>query len=171
MLKIEKEDFGKNIGRIIYWNNHYYYGGHDSGWTRKNCGLYAMKRLLFVLGKHDEVNKGLWYRFTDSQLRELDLPANQDENIPLCLLRTLMNDLGVPAIYNKIYDKEGDDISTGGDAMTPDESITYWTRRLENLELSENRDVDQINDAKKSKEQMEEFKIKHTNNVNRLLNR
>ncbi|GHT56788.1 hypothetical protein AGMMS50233_09390 [Endomicrobiia bacterium] len=114
VLKIEKEDFGEDIGHIVYENNHYYYEGHDNGWTHCNCGLYAVKRLLFVLGKHDIVDKDLWYRYTDSQLREmlLEIPerereTNQNVTIRSGILITLMDDLGVPADHCKIYGRTG----------------------------------------------------------------
>ncbi|GHT52681.1 hypothetical protein AGMMS49990_09330 [Endomicrobiia bacterium] len=169
MLKIEKEDFGEDIGHIVYENNHYYYEGHDNGWTHCNCGLYAMKRLLFVLGKHDIVDKDLWYRYTDSQLREMCSTPDQSEHIIASILRTLMEDLGVPAEHNKIYDRDGDDISTGGDARTPSESIVYWTAAIE--QARQDQDGGRERMAREAKERMEEFKVQHTEKMNRLLNR
>ncbi|GHT55289.1 hypothetical protein AGMMS50233_04980 [Endomicrobiia bacterium] len=125
MLKIEKENFGEGIGHIVYdENNHYYYEGHDTGWTHCNSGLYAVKRLLFVLGKHGIVDKDLWYRYTDSQLRQTDIALDECETIIPCTLKTLMEDLDVPASYRGIYDKNGDELEW---VRTLNEKIAHYT--------------------------------------------
>jgi hypothetical protein len=124
MMKIENEDFGmdvkdkKYIGHIVYWNNHYYYRGHDRGYTYHNCGLYAMKRLLFVLGKHPDTGIGedLWYRYTDKELRDMLVRITGNENNrketefigSFILQRLIQERFGVPDKYNKgIYGADG----------------------------------------------------------------
>jgi hypothetical protein len=120
MMDIEKEDFGEGIGKIVHnGDNHFQYVDRNGqqyheGQTNANCGLYAMKRLLFVLGKRGEVevSENLWYKHTDQELR--DKLANmlkgekfrfQDEYIDAIYLRTLMRDIEVPIEYCKIYGK------------------------------------------------------------------
>jgi hypothetical protein len=55
MKKIGRENFGKEIGRIVFEFNHFTYrdstGVHEGQSGNVNCALYAMKRYLFVLGR------------------------------------------------------------------------------------------------------------------------
>jgi hypothetical protein len=73
---IATEHFGKKIGRIMWDNGHFWYrddaGDHNGQPVGDgiNCGPYALKRLLFVLGRHNIVDKNLWYQRTDMELRE-----------------------------------------------------------------------------------------------------
>ncbi|GHT61908.1 hypothetical protein AGMMS49531_09380 [Endomicrobiia bacterium] len=135
--KIEKEDFGEGDGYIIYENNHFYYKDHDNGWTYNNYGLYAVKRLLFVLGRRGIVDEDLWYRCTDRQLRGLFIPPDQNVMLSCSQVRTLLEDFGVPPEYNIVYDKDCVDKSTGVDAPTTSEGIAYWTMRIEHAILNQ----------------------------------
>jgi hypothetical protein len=75
-MHIATEHFGEEIGCIQLYDNHYRYndskGDHDGPQTHNNCGVYAMKRMLFVLGKHPDtgIDEDLWYRYTDYELRD-----------------------------------------------------------------------------------------------------
>jgi hypothetical protein len=128
MMNIEKEDFGENIGRVIFnGTNHYYYRDdrrdHHGQSGAANCGLYAMKRLLFVLGRHKIVDEDLWCRHTDDQLREmifellggelasesLRIIKEHTEMISAGYLRTLMKNIGIPPERCLIY-YENDEI-------------------------------------------------------------
>ncbi|GHT48630.1 hypothetical protein AGMMS49936_11240 [Endomicrobiia bacterium] len=196
MLKIEKEDFGENIERIVYENNHYYYRGHDNGWTRKNCGLYAMKRMLFVLGKHNEIDKNLWYKYTDSQLREmlLETPgheraANQNTLILCSDLKTLMEDLSVPADHRELYGKTG--LALGGNTISESVQLAVilhenarqdlerysndGTRRLsypgENIEVRTKQLEGREKEAREYVELCRRIEREHRKKMNRLLNR
>jgi hypothetical protein len=117
MMDIEKEDFGENIDRVMHKGIHFWYENHDKGGTHMNCGLYAMKRLLFVLGKHGLVKEDLWYRYTDVELRDMlvnisgyEKDRKQSETIWINILKTLMRDVGVPEEYCKIDHDFGDDV-------------------------------------------------------------
>jgi hypothetical protein len=110
MMKIETENFEGRIDHVCWWSNHFYYYGHDNGQTHANCGLYAVKRLLFVLGKHKIVNEDLWYRYTDAELRDILVTISKDETdrnqnniISAYRLVVLMNRLGIPAAYIGVY--------------------------------------------------------------------
>jgi hypothetical protein len=132
MMKIEKEDFGSDItdinrvGRIVYDTNHYYYRDsngypHNGQSGDGNCGLYAMKRLLFVLGKHGIIGKNLWYENTDKDLRGMVVKMtgagkykHHSEMIGAPILRTLMRDnLNVLINYCEVYDRSGYSIEGG----------------------------------------------------------
>ncbi|GHT47514.1 hypothetical protein AGMMS49936_08390 [Endomicrobiia bacterium] len=170
MLKIEKEDFGENIERIVYENNHYYYRGHDNGWTRKNCGLYAMKRMLFVLGKHNEIDKNLWYKYTDSELREMDVGPNQDNPIFVGQLRTLMEDLGIPPKYREIHSRTGGEL-VGIDGGTINEHIAFYTAMVDSESGDPLVDLNtKLHDCDRKK-WWENRKIEHDKKMNRLLSR
>jgi hypothetical protein len=80
MMKIEKEDFEGPIEHVIYHNYHFHYKHHDKGQTYANCGLYAVKRLLFALGKKGIVAKDLWYKYTDVELRDMIVKISGDES-------------------------------------------------------------------------------------------
>ncbi|GHT39001.1 hypothetical protein AGMMS49593_09320 [Endomicrobiia bacterium] len=170
MLKIEKEDFGENIERIVYENNHYYYRGHDNGWTRKNCGLYAMKRMLFVLGKHDEIDKNLWYKYTDSELREMDVGPNQDNDIFVGQLRTLMEDLGIPPKYREIHSRTGGEL-VGIDGGTINEHIAHYTAMVDLVSGDPLVNLDTKLFYSNTKKWWENRKIEHDKKMNRLLSR
>jgi hypothetical protein len=92
MMKIEKECFGEN-GYIVFNGHHYWYedsmGPHEGQSGDANCGLYAIKRLLFVLGRKGIVDKNLWYKYTDDDLREMLPEVLVDKNFRL-------KDPGVP---------------------------------------------------------------------------
>jgi hypothetical protein len=120
MMDIEKEDFGENINRVMRVGYHFWYENHCSGRTHLNCGLYAMKRLLFVLGKHGVVDENLWYKYTDDELRDMianisgyEKNRNQSKFIEGNILKTLMRDVGVPERYCKIYDESGEEALAG----------------------------------------------------------
>ncbi|GHT56281.1 hypothetical protein AGMMS50233_07750 [Endomicrobiia bacterium] len=156
MSKIEKEDFGEGIDHIVCENNHYYYKDHDNGWTHCNCGLYAVKRLLFVLGKHDIVDKDLWYKYTDSQLREmlLEIPerekeTNQNVTIRSNTLKTLMEDLGVPDDHCRIYGRTGLIL----DASTVSESVQFAVNRHEDAR----KDLEEYNRGVRTALDFEEY--------------
>jgi hypothetical protein len=118
---IATEYFGEEIGYIVCEGNHFYYkdsaGDHDGQSGAANCGLYALKRLLFVLGRKDIVAENLWYEYTDSQLREKIAKMVRAEYArevvrPTTLisarhLRKLMIDINIPSWYCDFYDRKG----------------------------------------------------------------
>jgi hypothetical protein len=121
MIKIAKENFGKNIGHVESNRaDHYYYrddrGEHHGQSGAANCGLYAMKRFLFVLGRHNIVDKNLWYRHTDDELREMVFDSlggevlevkNHNVTIDSNYLTTLMNNIGIPPKQCLVHFKGG----------------------------------------------------------------
>ncbi|GHT45285.1 hypothetical protein AGMMS49936_02270 [Endomicrobiia bacterium] len=101
-----------------------------------------MKRLLFVLGKHGKVDKGLWHRYTDSQLRGMDLPAHQVDQGKFLYdtnLKTLMEDLGVPAEYCGIYNTDGEKVA---EALSLNEIVARRTKVRKQAE----HDLDEFNE-------------------------
>jgi hypothetical protein len=145
-MKIATEDFGSDvtdinhIGHIVYDDIHYYYRDHNNrshnGQSGSgNCGLYAMKRLLFVLGKYKLVEEDLWYKYTDVELREKIVRITgaekykcQSEIIGAPILRTLMRDIfKVPVKYNEIYDRSDQPIESGfmPPLLSPDETDAH----------------------------------------------
>jgi hypothetical protein len=70
MAKIATEDYGPNVWPILYVGGHFIYGPFD-GNTYSNCPLYALKRFLRHLGILGIVDKDLWYRWSDKQLRNI----------------------------------------------------------------------------------------------------
>jgi hypothetical protein len=115
MTNIEKEDFDEEIGCVMWHNGHFWYRDrkrdHDGLQTPNNCGLYAIKRLLFVLGKHGRVAENLWYKHTDQDLRDKlakmlkgEKYKYQDNTIHGFYIRTLMRDIGVPIEYCRVCD-------------------------------------------------------------------
>jgi hypothetical protein len=108
MSKVEKEVYPNQIKSIIFTGNHYYYDGFDNGQTEQNCGLYAAKRLLRHLGQNGIVDKDLWYRYSDVELREMvvSIAGNEyrSQAKPLYELtvRQLLIQLGCPNEYIKI---------------------------------------------------------------------
>jgi hypothetical protein len=123
MINIGRRGCVLGIGRIIVavpevkgGVGHFYYrdtkGTAYEGHTYANCGLYAMKRYLFVLGRHGEVSKTLWYEYTDQELRDkmAALPGgekfrSQDSPMGDKYLVTLMISIDVPIHYCKVYCK------------------------------------------------------------------
>jgi hypothetical protein len=125
MKKIATEDFGEDIGRVIFnGTNHYYYRDkrrdhHGQPAGTNDCALYAMKRFLFVLGRHPGtgIDKDLWYRHTDDQLREMifeslggelgykghEIIKKHTETIESAYLKTLMRNVGIPPERCFIY--------------------------------------------------------------------
>jgi hypothetical protein len=71
MEQIEKENYGPNIKPITFMGNHFYYNTPNDSSYRNNCGLYALKRLAHHLGQKDIVDKQLWYRYPDQELRNM----------------------------------------------------------------------------------------------------
>jgi flagellar basal body-associated protein FliL len=115
-VNIGRGGFGEGIGSIVRKNGHFTYrnanGTPYEGQTHYNCGLYAMKRFLFVLGRHGLVDKNLWYEYTDQELRDklAEMPKGarlKSQGEPICAryLKTLMKDIKIPIGYcSKIYD-------------------------------------------------------------------
>jgi hypothetical protein len=73
MLRIFNEVYSGGIGRIRN-NPHYWYEdgsgrSFDNGQTNANCGLYAIKRMLHHLGQLNLVDKDLWQKYPDRELR------------------------------------------------------------------------------------------------------
>jgi hypothetical protein len=119
---IATEHFGDNIGRIMWDNGHYWYGddmgNHDGQPVDDgiNCGLYALKRLLFVLGRHNIVDKNLWYQYTDMELRkfvfgkwEPNLERFYNEAMaPEYLVELVQIFVGDTGDYRWIYDRHNE---------------------------------------------------------------
>jgi hypothetical protein len=111
MMKIEKEDFEGTVEHVIWNNNHhFYYKHHDNGQTYANCGLYAVKRLLCALGRNNIVDKDLWYRYTDAELRDMIVKISGDEKyrdqgtMPDAVhIARLMDSLGIKPPYNGVW--------------------------------------------------------------------
>jgi hypothetical protein len=125
-MRIATEDFGEGIGRIMCDNGHFWYRDgrrvdHDGLRTHNNCGLYAIKRMLFVLGKHSDtgIDEDLWYRYTDDELRcyfdkkwyGRDV-VHMEYNPTLTpgFVSKLMRELGVEAKYCAIYDRHSNPV-------------------------------------------------------------
>jgi hypothetical protein len=155
---IATEDFGSDvtdinhIGYIVYANYHYYYRDHNKRphdgqpAGTQNCGLYALKRLLFVLGKHPDtkVDKNLWYKHTDVGLREMmvrnmvypedveEAKSVRDQNttIGTNFLKTLMRDVGVPIDRCEIYTENGEGLGVNirffAPLLTKEEKDAFW---------------------------------------------
>jgi hypothetical protein len=114
MKNLGRQNFRKGIGSIVYESSHFNYrdvnGNHYEGQTRDNCGLYALKRLLFVLGRYGKVPETLWYEYTDQELRDkLAVMSggkkfvSQDKGIDILYLVKLMVNIGVPIEYCKVH--------------------------------------------------------------------
>ncbi|GHT36225.1 hypothetical protein AGMMS49593_00520 [Endomicrobiia bacterium] len=144
-----------------------------------------MKRLLFVLGEHNKVDKDLWHKYTDSQLRGMDLPAHQvdqGEFLDDTNLKTLTEDLGVPAEYCGIYNTKGEEVP---EALSLNEIVA---RRTEVRKQAEH-DLDEFNKegavlleietkegleeavktAKKDEEWAKKRKVEHEGKINEKL--
>jgi hypothetical protein len=111
-MYIATEDFGKGIGRVIFDRDSRGVD-HDGRQTTNSCGLYAVKRHLFVLGKHPDTGIGgdLWYQHTDAELRNyptIDGSYGSGETIDASYIKTLMRELKVPGDYLEIYHRNID---------------------------------------------------------------
>jgi hypothetical protein len=119
--------------------------GHDDGQTSQNCGLFAIIRLLYVLGQNGVVPKHLWYSLTVQQMRDIlvdrvvigGVPVEKyyrDQGMPLeaVEIKTLMQYLGIPAEYIRIV-KQG----------------SYWVDKAERGVLEAKVTIELFDDLKK----------------------
>jgi hypothetical protein len=118
MRHIATEHFGEDIGCVVLENGHYYYKdskkNHDGPQTPNNCGIYALKRLLFVLGKKGIIDKNLWYEHTDQELRAFLFEPQQGQRplfyehgvlIPEAVLTLIHKFAGNTSKYSWVYDR------------------------------------------------------------------
>jgi hypothetical protein len=144
--KIERENFSHPIYPIVFTGGHYYYDDHDFGHTYQNCGLYAIRRLLFHLGLLSIVNADLWDRYTDRGLRNIivdTLGFNEqyrDQNVGLLEehVTALMRWFGIPDQYIVIV-RRGN----------------YWIRLINGIMDAAGRELEFICKAEKDPKNVE----------------
>jgi hypothetical protein len=175
MMNIEKEDFGDYIGYILLRDNHYLYsddnGYHDGLQTTGSCALYAMKRLLFVLGRYGEAPKTLWYRYTDKELRDklAEMPGGEGFRyqgvwIDGRYLIPLMMSIGVPNEFCEIYENGIKMASPGFRAakplLTPERVAEVVAEINKDMPGFEKRATDAQSQAQEQLRVMEEEMVK-----------
>jgi hypothetical protein len=106
-VRLSDEPYVLDVG------GHFCLDGHDDGQTGQNCGLFAVIRLLYVLGQNGVVDKDLWYRYTIQQLRDIMVDTleakeehrNQGHGIGPVELKNLMKYIGIPDQYSRVVRK------------------------------------------------------------------
>jgi hypothetical protein len=106
---------GFSYGHDGNMGGHYYLVDHDDGQTGQNCGLFAIIRLLYVLGQNGVVPRHWWYSLTVQQLRDILVDQvrtggvhvpdyYRDQGMPLEKpeIEALMRCLGIPPQYIRI---------------------------------------------------------------------
>jgi hypothetical protein len=116
LLKMPEQLKGVSIDScvIIFTGSHYFLYDHDDGQTGQNCGLFAIVRLLYVLGQLGIGDEYLWIRYTMQDLRDIlidklgadDEYRNQSRGTKEKQLIMLMRYLGIAEKYIRIV-KEG----------------------------------------------------------------
>jgi hypothetical protein len=156
-MHIATEDLGEGIGRIVHIGGHFVYKDsrgvdRDGRQTTNSCALYAMKRLLFVLGKHHGtgIDENLWYEYTDQELRDklaaIAISGCENLNSPGVTISNLdiwglMVNVGIPIKYCRVYRRNyGEEtISCGAPPLTADELARLTAKIHKEIPLLQER--------------------------------
>lgn len=119
---IALEKYQGSLGHIVFTGSHFYYkdgaNNHYEGQTNANCSIYAMARLFNNLGQVGYIDKDLWKKYSDAELRVMiDKIAqgrgyylNEGQPVTATTLRKLMQILLSDASlhgYCEIHNEDG----------------------------------------------------------------
>ncbi|GHT38807.1 hypothetical protein AGMMS49593_08880 [Endomicrobiia bacterium] len=69
-IEIKGETYGSNILPITYVHGHFWYKSSSDSYAPGDCALYAVVRFLHHAGQLGYIDKDLWDKYTNQELRD-----------------------------------------------------------------------------------------------------